>query len=260
MDMAARGWHSGFKVMVSMRRRSFLRLFSLAGVSAAMLEATEVLAAMPGHGPGYAMVIDLRRCVGCQSCTVSCGVENAVPLGEFRTSVNEYAMGATPEDGRSSALAVVPRLCNHCEKPACVPVCPVGATFRREDGLVLIDATKCIGCGFCVQACPYGARFLNRATHTADKCTFCAHRLAAGLLPACVENCVGGARIFGDMRDARSPIRRILHGYKLKVATLYPEKNTQPSVFYIGLDDYFANAGSIPEPLPIYPSGRPHHG
>ena len=136
----------------------------------------------------------------------------------------------------------------------------MGATFRREDGLVLIDATKCIGCGFCVQACPYGARFLNRATHTADKCTFCAHRLAAGLLPACVENCVGGARIFGDMRDARSPIRRILHGYKLKVATLYPEKNTQPSVFYIGLDDYFANAGSIPEPLPIYPSGRPHHG
>jgi len=250
--------HAGFHAAKrgQMRRRLFLSL-CCAGAGAFMPGQAQAAATGVIR---YAMLVDVRRCVGCQSCTVSCGVENAVPLGEFRTSVGEYAMEGEPEKGRQPALAVVPRLCNHCEKPACVPVCPVGATFRRDDGLILIDANVCIGCGFCVQACPYGARFLNKQTHTADKCTFCAHRIEAGLLPACVENCVGGARIFGDMRDANSPIRRVLDGYGMKVATLYPEKSTQPSIFYIGLDGFFIHAGSIPEPLPIYPAGRRPHG
>lgn len=192
-----------------MRRRTFL---SLCCVSAAGLLADPAQADAP-QGPRYAMVVDLRRCVGCQSCTVSCGAENAVPLGEFRTTVNEYALGGDPAAGHAPALAVLPRLCNHCENPPCVPVCPVGATYKRKDGLVLINAATCIGCGFCVQACPYDARFLNRETHTADKCTFCAHRMAAGLLPACVENCVGGARVFGDLHDPLSPVSRLLAAY-----------------------------------------------
>ena len=165
-------------------------------------------------------------------------------------------MGGVPQERRDPVVAVVPRLCNHCEKPACVPVCPVGATFKREDGLVLINADTCIGCGFCVQACPYDARFLNHETHTADKCTFCAHRIAAGLLPACVETCVGGARIFGDLHDPQSVVCRMLAAYKGKVATLYPEKSTDPHVFYLGLDSYFTHADSIPQPLPITPVRR----
>jgi len=236
-----------------MRRRTFL---SLCCVSAASLLPGLAQAAAGNSGHRYAMLVDLRRCVGCQSCTVSCGAENAVPLGNFRTTVSEYVMGGVPQERRDPVVAVVPRLCNHCEKPACVPVCPVGATFKREDGLVLINADTCIGCGFCVQACPYDARFLNHETHTADKCTFCAHRIAAGLLPACVETCVGGARIFGDLHDPQSVVCRMLAAYKGKVATLYPEKSTDPHVFYLGLDSYFTHADSIPQPLPITPVRR----
>lgn len=193
---------------------------------------------------------------GLQSCTVSCGAENAVPLGEFRTTVNEYALGGDPAAGHAPALAVLPRLCNHCENPPCVPVCPVGATYKRKDGLVLINAATCIGCGFCVQACPYDARFLNRETHTADKCTFCAHRMAAGLLPACVENCVGGARVFGDLHDPLSPVSRLLAAYTGKVAVLYPEKDTRPHVFYLGLDARFIHANGVPEPAAVDPAGE----
>jgi tetrathionate reductase subunit B len=186
-------------------------------------------------------------------------VENAVPLGVFCTTVGEYAVGGVPEEGRAPAVAVLPRLCNHCEDPSCVPVCPVGATFKREDGIVAVNAAACIGCGFCVQACPYGARFLNRVTRTADKCTFCLHRLAAGLLPACVENCVGGARIFGDLRDPASAVSRMLAAFKGKLAVLYPEKSTNPHVLYLGLDDCFTRSDSIPRPLPLEPLRRSSH-
>ncbi|MDK6864234.1 4Fe-4S dicluster domain-containing protein, partial [Nosocomiicoccus ampullae] len=78
---------------------------------------------------------------------------------------------------------LLPRLCNHCDEPPCVPVCPVQATFQRKDGIVVIDNERCVGCAYCVQACPYDARFINHSTQTADKCTFCAHRLEVGLLP-----------------------------------------------------------------------------
>lgn len=136
-----------------------------------------------------------------------------------------------------------------------MPVCPVGATFKRADGLVLIDATTCIGCGFCVQACPYDARFLNRETHTADKCTLRAPDCRRAS-PACVENCVGGARIFGDLRDPKSAVSKMLAAYKGKIAVLYPEKSTDPHVFYLGLDRFFTRSDSIPQPMPITPLER----
>lgn len=141
----------------------------------------------------YAMLVDLRRCIGCQACTVSCAIENQTPQGEFRTLVNQYQVQI--EGQQSVTNVLLPRLCNHCDNPPCVPVCPVQATFQREDGIVVVDNTRCVGCAYCVQACPYDARFINHETQTADKCTFCVHRLEAGLLPACVESCVGGARI-----------------------------------------------------------------
>jgi tetrathionate reductase subunit B len=110
----------------------------------------------------------------------------------------------------------------------------VGATFQRADGVVVVNADACVGCAYCVQACPYDARFINADTGKADKCTFCAHRIDAGLLPACVESCVGGARVFGDLADPTSTARRLLDGAAPRV--LRPEMHTSPQVFYLGLE------------------------
>ena len=185
----------------------------------------------------YAMLIDLRRCIGCQACTVSCAIENQTPHGEFRTTVNQYQVSLEGEEVATNVL--LPRLCNHCDNPPCVPVCPVQATFQREDGIVVVDNKRCVGCAYCVQACPYDARFINHATQTADKCTFCVHRLEAGLLPACVESCVGGARIIGDMRDPHSRLSKLLRRHEAEIKVLKPENQTAPHVFYLGLDDAF---------------------
>jgi tetrathionate reductase subunit B len=182
----------------------------------------------PAHR--YTIVVDLRRCVGCQSCTISCAVENRVPAGSFRTVVSDYEVVR----GGAPRRFVLPRLCNHCESPACTPVCPTEATYRRADGVVVVNNTKCVGCAACVQACPYEARYLNEDTGTADKCTLCAHRIDRGLLPACVETCVGGARVFGDLADPSSEVSRIVRREPLQV--LDPAAGTQPRIRYIGLD------------------------
>lgn len=187
----------------------------------------------------YAMLIDLRRCIGCQSCTVSCAIENQTPQGEFRTTVNQYQVRREDSDVVTNVL--LPRLCNHCDNPPCVPVCPVQATFQREDGIVVIDNQRCVGCAYCVQACPYDARFINHETQTADKCTFCVHRLEAGLLPACVESCVGGARIIGDLHNPQSRLRQLLDAHKDAIRVLKPDDNTSPQVFYLGLDEAFVS-------------------
>ena len=194
--------------------------------------------AIPAHAaddatPLWAILVDTRRCIACQACTMACSMENVSPEGQFRTVVATYAV--TDLAGKTG-LAVLPRLCNHCEEPPCIPVCPVGATFKRKDGIVLVDVDRCVGCAYCVQACPYDARFVNHHTGKADKCTFCSHRVEAGLLPACVETCVGGARIFGDINNPQSDISRRLVAAEGKTRVLKPEAGTTPRVFYIGLD------------------------
>lgn len=181
----------------------------------------------------WAMVVDLRKCIGCQACTVGCIMENQVPEHGFRTIVSTYEVETK---GVTNAY-MLPRLCNHCQNPPCVPVCPVGATWSEPDGVVVVDNTRCVGCGYCVQACPYDARFINSKTQTADKCTFCLHRVRAGLLPACVETCVGGARVFGDLAHPDSAVSRLVAENEVKV--LKPELGTKPHVFYIGLDPRF---------------------
>ncbi|RMF64323.1 MAG: 4Fe-4S dicluster domain-containing protein, partial [Calditrichaeota bacterium] len=128
----------------------------------------------------------------------------------------------------------VPKLCNHCEKSVCTQVCPVGATYGTKDGVVLVDRKHCIGCGYCIQACPYGTRFLNPKTHTADKCTLCYHRITKGMNPACVHVCPTGTRIFGDLNDPNSHISNVLRQRRYRV--LRPEMGTHPKCFYIGLD------------------------
>lgn len=219
---------------MSVSRRSFFSGLSasLGGVVGAAEAATPELRA-PAGGPRWGMVVDTARCIGCQACTVSCIMENAVPEDSFRTIVSTYEV----REGDRAAMVMLPRLCNHCEEPPCIPVCPVGATYQRADGIVVVNADACVGCAYCVQACPYDARFINHETQKADKCTFCAHRVDAGLLPGCVESCVGGARIFGDLNDPGSTVSRLLAQNESKV--LKPEMETGPRVFYLGLDDAF---------------------
>ncbi|RMD91202.1 MAG: 4Fe-4S dicluster domain-containing protein [Alphaproteobacteria bacterium] len=186
-------------------------------------------------GKRWVMLIDLRKCVGCQACTVACKIENNIPDGRFRTWVPDVEIGTFPNARR----AFLPRLCNHCERPSCVEVCPAGATWQRADGVVEIDYDTCWGCGSCVDACPYDARFMNPVTQTADKCTFCSQRIDQGLLPACVETCIGGARQFGDLNDPNDPVARTIRTHPVQV--LKPETGNEPRVFYIGLTHELQN-------------------
>ncbi len=194
----------------------------------------------------WGMVVDLRRCIGCQACVVACKSENNVPPGVFRTWVQVVETGDMRPDPAGPVVteagtftssvrrSALPRLCNHCDNPPCVVVCPVKATFKRSDGPVLIDPTKCIGCGICIQSCPYDARYFHTVQQTADKCTFCAHRLDQGLLPACVTSCVARARVFGDLNDPDSAVSRSLAEYPTD--SLFEYLGTDPQVFYIDLN------------------------
>ena len=198
----------------------------------------------------WAMVIDLQRCVGCNACTVACKAENGTPQGVFYCMVLERMTGTYPDAQRE----FIPVLCNHCEEPPCQKVCPTGATYTRDDGIVLADDQKCIGCRACYVACPYNRRYFLRkevlrsgyygeltpyertkyAEHepgTVVKCTFCAHRVDQGLEPACVITCCTRARIFGDLDDPESEVSRIVA--QERTTQLLPEAGTEPRVFYL---------------------------
>ncbi|MBS5451193.1 MAG: 4Fe-4S dicluster domain-containing protein [Coriobacteriia bacterium] len=183
----------------------------------------------------FGMLIDLSLCIGCNACAVACKEENDVPLTCFNTWVESFDV--QDAEGRVRR-ANVPKLCNHCENPACVEVCPADATYAAEDGTVLVDVEKCIGCGACVQACPYGARYINPELNVAGKCTFCHHRSENGLLPACVATCVSNARIFGDLNDPDSDISKRLAEVDTEV--LLPDTGLNPCVYYVGLDKTMA--------------------
>jgi Fe-S-cluster-containing dehydrogenase component len=127
----------------------------------------------------------------------------------------------------------VPKMCNHCSKSPCTQVCPVGATFESPDGVALVDEKYCIGCGYCVQACPYGCRYFHPEKKVADKCTLCYHRLKNGLAPACMEVCPSKARIYGNLRDRDSEIVNFLRENDYQV--LKPHLNTGSKLFYNGL-------------------------
>jgi tetrathionate reductase subunit B len=128
----------------------------------------------------------------------------------------------------------VPKLCNQCENPPCVQVCPVGATYQTPDGVVLVDRTWCIGCGYCIMGCPYGVRFFHPVYHTAEKCNFCYHRISKGLKTACVQACPFGARLIGNIKDPNDPVTKII--MTERVGVLKEEYGTKPQVFYVGLD------------------------
>jgi tetrathionate reductase subunit B len=174
----------------------------------------------------YVMVVDPAKCFNCKACLVACQMENAVPLGSNRNWIK------TARPGNPGPFLFQPGNCMQCDEPSCVAACPVGATFKGEDGRVLINPSKCISCGNCVTACPYGARYLNKVRRTADKCDYCQKRLAAGLEPACVVICPTQARAFGDLNDPESRVSRMLTSEKHFVVR-HARIDTKPSIFYV---------------------------
>ena len=149
----------------------------------------------------YAILTDLNRCVGCMSCMVACKVVNDVPIGNYWTKILRIGpyKRADYQNTNDVDMYYLPVQCQHCEHPACVQVCPTQASHKTEDGTVQIDKSKCIGCQFCVMACPYGGRYLNEDEGVVEKCTRCYQRTNEGELPACVISCGGHARYFGDL-------------------------------------------------------------
>lgn len=255
------------KQKTDLSRRDLLKGAGVGAVGVAALAAsgTEAVAATPA--PRWVMVMDLRKCIGCRACTVSCKAENDVSIGRFRTVVQEKTTGTFP----NTKKGFLPLMCNHCEGnekdgvPPCVKICPEypgermkftaadgstiryrgGATYKRPDGMVLIDTELCIGCGKCIDACPYGVRSFNpfvkagkdTSKQAADKCDFCKERVANGIDPSCVNTCQGRARIFGDLNDPTSEVAMLVKEHNLAKNVLLPEEDTDPHVFYIDPDN-----------------------
>ena len=251
---------------LTMERRSFLKKVAAGSLSAAVLmvyrpfsnaenEPSEDLvpvAEPEKKKPNYAYVIDTNKCIGAGDCVKACSTENDVPAGMFRTWVERYIITdegvhvdspngstegfpkPTPKVEENSKRAYfVPKLCNQCRDAPCIQVCPVGATFQIEEGFVLMDYDHCIGCSACIQGCPYGVRFLNPDTGTADKCDWCYHRVKRGEQPACVTACPTGARAFGDLNDPESEVSKVFK--KNNWMVLKPEMHTDSYVFYVEL-------------------------
>ena len=204
----------------------------------------------------YGMAIDLKACIGCHTCSVSCKQANNLPKGVWWNRVLTDGGGYmdTASGGGSEALSMqhIPVSCQHCENPACTKVCPVGATYKDpETGVVRQDYDKCIGCRMCMSACPYtGVRSFNweepkyavgfpvgdpdvapHQKHTVEKCTLCVNLLAKGGEPKCVVSCVGEARHFGDFDDPNSEVSKLIRDREHM--QLLPEQGTNPSVYYL---------------------------
>lgn len=245
---------------ISASRRDFLKKSAaLAGTlmaTSAIKPITGVLFAanQPDKSkPWYGIGIDIEKCIGCGNCAKACKLENDVPQEPFffRSWVEQYTIKndgslkvESPNggiDGQKQTVPVeeifktffVPKMCNHCEKSPCVQVCPVGATFESPEGIVLVDEKYCIGCRYCVQACPYGCRYMHPVKKTVDKCTLCYHRIKKGLNPACFEVCPTGARIYGDLNEKDGIMHKFLKEHNCHV--LKPNLNTGSKLFYNGL-------------------------
>ena len=240
----------------TMTRRDFLKRAGLTAAAGAMA-GPQAAEAASKFDVQWAMVIDLKKCVGCRACTVACKAENHTPPGVAYNVVMEEEIGTYPNVTRR----FIPRPCMHCENSSCTKVCPTQATYHRPDGIVVVDYDKCIGCRFCVSACPYGARSFDFGENYHDeptpydkqpspeygeyrkrkkgqspignvrKCTFCLHRITKGLKPACVETCIGRAYTFGNLNDPNSEVSKLLAQrahFRLK-----EELGNRPRVYYL---------------------------
>ncbi len=251
-------------------RRDFIRYIAIGAAStaipAALSRAQQGYVKPVEKGPRWVFLVDTQKCVGCGLCVKACKLENEVPYeaNVSRTWVERYVItkdgrvhADSPKAGRDgysgnviqlghgktevinpadiAKAFFVPKLCNQCDNPPCVQVCPVGATYQTKDGVVLIDRKWCIGCGYCIMACPYGVRFFHPIVHTAEKCNFCYHRITKGMKPACELACPFGARRIGNIMDKSDPVTKtIIEG---RVSVLRAEYGTKPQNYYIGLSE-----------------------
>jgi Fe-S-cluster-containing dehydrogenase component len=247
-------------------------LFKIAGLTLLGLSAKPALdvfsqvmlpepSSLPGSSKRWAMAIDLRKCWSageCTDCMDACHAVHNVPsfpspkeeIKWIWTVPYRKAFPEHEEDLLEKGMAEKPLvvLCNQCENPPCVRYCPTKATWQREDGIVMMDYHRCIGCRYCMAGCPYGSRSFNwrdprpfikhptldfptRTRGVVEKCNFCEERLADGKPPACVEACKGKALVFGDLKDPHSELRRTLTGKHL--LQRMPELGTKPKVYYI---------------------------
>jgi Fe-S-cluster-containing dehydrogenase component len=194
------------------------------------------------------MVISLKKCIGCMACSVACKSWNGTGPSISWNKVKDLEFGHYPSVRR----IFLPVSCMQCEDAPCVKVCPTGASYRRDDGIVMIDPEKCAGCRYCIEACPYGARYFNENASgyfgsqltpnemitygkhkmgIVEKCNFCVDRLEQGKEPACVKTCPGKARYFGDLDDPNSEVSQLIkskHGFQLR-----KELGTNPSIYYL---------------------------
>ena len=241
-------------------RRKFLKSAAAltgAAIGYSWLKSSQILlfAAEPEDEslPWYGIVIDIEKCIGCGSCAKACKNENDVPVEPFffRTWIEQYTV---KNDGSVEIISpnggidgfeqtvpdedifksyFVPKMCNHCSKSPCIQVCPVGATYDSPEGVVLVDEKYCIGCRYCVQACPYGCRFIHPVKKVANKCTLCYHRLKRGLAPACMEVCPTNARMYGNLRDREGELVKFLKEHTTQV--LRANLNTGSKLYYNAL-------------------------
>jgi Fe-S-cluster-containing dehydrogenase component len=174
----------------------------------------------------YAMAVDTKKCVGCSDCVVACQVENKVPIGFCRDWVVEIVNGVFPE----VEVELRSERCNHCENSPCVRCCPTGASHYSDGGIVMVTAEDCIGCGACIQSCPYDARY-SHPDGQVDKCTFCHHRVTRGYKTACASVCPTNCLYFGDLDNPSSEVSVALKKRKYKV--LAPEAGTKPQVYFL---------------------------
>jgi len=214
------------------------------------------ISATPGNAkPVWGFLVDTTKCIGAGKCLTACRTENAVPEGQSRTWVERYVhykdgrveVDLVPETGYAASgetqpdpddvlrAYFVPKLCNQCVDAPCNQVCPVHASIKSPEGIELVDDDRCIGCGYCVQACPYGIRFMNHDTGVADKCNWCYHRIMRDEQPACVEACPTGARVFGRLDDPDSEIAKRLA--TVPTSVLKQHLGTIPLTRYVGLTD-----------------------
>jgi molybdopterin-containing oxidoreductase family iron-sulfur binding subunit len=251
-------------------RRKFLKLAGLTALGITAGKYMKVFANEIPSIPDYkkevsekrwAMVIDLKKCAvkeGCQNCVKACNKTHNVPELDNR---NHEIKWIWKEDYRHVFIdqenhylnenyqrAQVPIFCNHCDNPPCVKVCPTQATWKRDDGIVMMDWHRCIGCRYCMAACPYGSRSFNwvdprpyldevskdfptRTKGVVEKCTFCEERLSMGLMPSCVEACSEGCLVFGDLNDKKSDVRKLLkENFSIRRK---PGLGTEPEIYYI---------------------------
>jgi Fe-S-cluster-containing dehydrogenase component len=211
-------------------RRAFLRsalgvgVTAVAGGAALIAERAAVAAPTRADQPAaqYALIIDTTKCVGCGACVDACNIRNRLPEDE------SYIHILTK--GEESNPRFLPVQCQHCADPPCAHVCPTRATYRRDDGVVLINEKLCVGCKYCEVACPYQARTFDEKRGVVDKCWLCLDYVLEGREPACVQSCVLGARLFGRQDDPNSEVAQLIASGEAK--PLHPEFGTRPSVLY----------------------------